>query len=160
DLQFPGAVADFGLSLSTTPFSFLVPISANVRFFNAQDDLVIEFASMSTTLIPGATLPNGSSIFLVGRSDVSLLMAGVTDAVRAEVRILGRNPPGWCMDSRSSPPIPPPAAASLHGVGATLAAGRRRTRPDSGSGYTSPPSSATPRMPESEPLAPSGQSPS
>lgn len=126
DLQFPGAVNDFGLSLSTTPFSFLTPISANVRFFNAQNDMVIEFASMSTTTFAGATLPNGSPIFLVGRSDTSLVFNGVTDAVRAEVRIVGGNPSGWYMDNLSYSTIPTPGALSFIGVGAAIAARRRR----------------------------------
>lgn len=125
-LAFPGSVKDFGLSLSTQPFSSLAPISAHVQFFNAGGDMVIEYPEMSMTLFPGATLPDGTTIFRVGRSDIDLHMSGVYDAVRAEVRVVGANPSGWYMDNVSYTTIPGPGAASLVGVSALVFFPRRR----------------------------------
>lgn len=125
-LAFPGTVRDFGLSLSTQPFSSLAPISAHVRFFDAGGDMVIEYPELAMTLFPGATLPNGTTIFRVGRSDINLHMSGVYDAVRAEVRIVGANPSGWYMDNVSYATIPGPGAASLAVVAGLIALPRRR----------------------------------
>lgn len=126
EVLFPGTVNDFGLSLSTQPFSFLAPIAADVRFFNAADIQVAHFPSMSQTLFPGATLPNGDPVFLVGRTDTSLVFNGVTDAVRAEIRIVGANPSAWYMDNLTYSLVPAPSAPVLLTLAGALAARRRR----------------------------------
>ena len=127
ELVFPGMVKDFGLSLSTQPFSSLAPIRAEVQFFNAAGDMVIEYLSMSETLFPGATLPDGTTIFRVGRSDVNLHTSGVLDAVRAELRIVGANPSGWYMDNVSyTAVIPAPGSVGLCMVCGVVLMSRRR----------------------------------
>ncbi len=124
-LTFAGVIDGFGLTLSTRPFSSLTPIAADLTFFNAAGEAVFRFESFSETLLPGATLPDGSTVFRFGRSDTSLFRNGVTDAVAAEIRVVGSNPGGWYMDNINYFVVPAPGTGVLL-AGAALAGLRRR----------------------------------
>lgn len=123
-LDFNGPLDDFGLSLTTTPFSFLSTINASIRFIDSAGEVVLERPDFVSTTIDGPVLPNGDPIFKVGRTDTSLFRNGYFDVHTVEIRLTGGNPGGWFMDNIRFTTIPSPPAAA--GLAAALLAGRRR----------------------------------